>query len=453
MSLLSRLEKEHNFSAPAKESKTVREQIDPYKEIKTRVHRKLIEELEKNPPSQDSGEEFEATVRSLTESLISQDTEFLPRTEKRRIVEGLVNEVVGYGPITPLISDDTVSEIMVNGPYQVYVERGGRLEETNIQFRDDAHVLNTIDKIVAPIGRRIDESMPMVDARLPDGSRVNAIIPPLSLTGPCITIRKFSQDPLTIKDLIQFGSLNTEMTVFLEACVKARLNIVVSGGTGSGKTTLLNCLSAFIPDDERIITIEDAAELRLNQPHVITLETRPANIEGKGAISIRDLVRNSLRMRPNRIVVGEVRGGEALDMLQAMNTGHDGSLTTVHANSPRDVLSRLETMVLMAGMDLPLRAIREQVASAIDVIVQQSRFRDGSRRITHITEVEGMEGETIVTQDIFKFQQSGIEQGKKIGRFQATGILPRFIDKLKSSGVKLSEDIFEPSESFGRYRE
>jgi len=451
MSLMRRLEKEKGSSTSfVSDNSVARDHIDPYRELKGRIHRKLVDELEKNQPPDDSEEQLEETVRTLADSIISRDSEFLPRNERRKIIDDLVNEVIGFGPITPLINDDTVTEIMVNGPYQVYVERKGKLEKTAIQFRDEQHVLNIIDRIVTPLGRRIDESSPMVDARLRNGSRVNAIIPPLSLIGPCLTIRKFSKNPLTIKDLIQFGSLNQDMTSFLEACVKAKLNIVVSGGTGSGKTTLLNCLSSFIPADERIITIEDAAELRLSQPHVITLETRPPNIEGKGAITIRDLVRNSLRMRPNRIVVGECRGGEALDMLQAMNTGHNGSLTTVHANSPRDMLSRLETMVLMAGMDLPLRAIREQVVSAIDVIVQQSRFRDGSRRITHITEVIGLEGETVVTQDIFKFQMTEIEpQGKRVGRFSATGIIPRFYDKIKNSGIKLPEDIFEPYESSG----
>lgn len=445
MSLKSRLERENALSVPSQEKKKARGITDPYRDLKSRVHRKLVEELEKNPPASTEGGEFEATVRQLTETILNQDTEFLPRSEKQKIVQAMVNEIVGFGPITPLLNDETITEVMVNGAYQVYYEKAGKLYETDLQFRDNEHVLNVIDKIVAPIGRRIDESSPMVDARLPDGSRVNAIIPPLSLTGPCITIRKFSKDPLTIVDLMHFGSLNPDMTKLLEACVKSRLNILVSGGTGSGKTTLLNCLSAFIPEDERIITIEDAAEVQLHQPHVITLETRPANIEGTGAVTIRDLVRNALRMRPNRIVVGEVRGGEALDMLQAMNTGHDGSLTTVHANSPRDMLARLETMVLMAGMDLPLRAIREQVAGAVDVIIQQSRFRDGTRKVTHITEVLGMESDTIVTQDIYKFQQTGIgPQNRVLGHFQATGIVPRFHDRLKSSGINLPEDIFEP---------
>lgn len=453
MSLMRRLEKEQSSMIPDGDKKTVREQEDPHRELKARVHMKIIEELEHHPPASDTGEGFETQVRALTEDILAQNVDYLPRHDKQKIVEATVNEVVGYGPITPLINDERITEVMVNGPYQVYVEQDGKLQTTSIKFRDEEHVLNTIEKIVAPIGRRIDESSPMVDARLPDGSRVNAIIPPLSLVGPCITIRKFSREPYTIKDLIRWGTLSQEMSKLLEACVKARLNIIVSGGTGSGKTTFLNCLSAFIPGDERIVTIEDAAELRLSQPHVVTLETRPPNIEGKGAISIRDLVRNSLRMRPNRIIVGEVRGGEALDMLQAMNTGHDGSLTTGHANSPRDMLSRLETMVLMAGMELPVRAIREQVASAIDIIVQQSRFRDGSRRITQITEVLGMEEDTIVMQDIFRFEQTGITpQGKITGGFQATGIVPRFNDNLKSCGINLPEDIFMPFEGLGGRR-
>jgi len=360
-----------------------------------------------------------------------------------RIADELFDEIMGYGPITPLLNDPEISEIMVNGPDQVYVERKGKIELTEVFFRDDAHVMNIIDRIVSPLGRRIDESMPMVDARLPDGSRVNAIIPPLSLVGPVITIRKFSQDPLTIEDLIQFNTLTPEMARFLEACVKSRLNIVVSGGTGSGKTTTLNVLSSFISPTERIITIEDAAELQLHQPHVVTLESRPPNIEGKGAISIRDLVRNALRMRPDRIIVGEVRSGETLDMLQAMNTGHDGSLTTGHANSPRDMLSRLETMVLMAGMDLPVRAIREQIASAIDLIIHQSRLRDGSRRITHITEVQNMEGDVIVLQDLFNFIQTGVDDdGRVIGEFRATGMRPKFIDRLEVSGYKLPVEVF-----------
>jgi pilus assembly protein CpaF len=340
------------------------------------------------------------------------------------------------------LADESVSEIMVNGPDKVFVERKGKLAKTNILFEDNEHVMRVIDRIVSPLGRRIDESSPYVDARLPDGSRVNAIIPPLALNGPTLTIRKFEKDPLTIDDLVSFGSLSPETGEFLKACVKGRLNIIVSGGTGSGKTTLLNVLSSFIPEDERIITVENAAELQLRQEHVVTLESRPPNIEGKGEVTIQDLVVNTLRMRPDRIVVGECRAGEALDMLQAMNTGHDGSLTTAHANSPRDTLSRLETMCLMAGMDLPVRAIREQVAAAVDLIVQQARMRDGSRKIINITEVQGMEGDVIVMSDIFAFEQQGMENGKIIGRLKPTGIRPKFYEQIEAAGITLPANIF-----------
>lgn len=367
----------------------------------------------------------------------------LTRSEFGRMVEELISEITGYGPITPLLADPTVNEIMVNGPNQVYVERHGKLELTDITFRDDAHVMHVIERIVAPLGKRIDESSPMVDGRLPDGSRFNATIPPVSLIGPVLTIRKFSAKPFTMADLIRFGTLSTNMAIFLKACVEGRLNIIIGGGTASGKTTTLNVLSSLIPNNERIITIEDAAELNLQQEHVIRLESRPSNIEGKGRISIRDLVINSLRMRPDRIVVGEVRGGEALDMLQAMNTGHDGSLTTGHANSPRDLLSRLETMVLMAGVDLPVRAIREQIVSAIDLIVYQARFKDGTRKITNITEVVGMEGDVITLQDIFVFEQHGVsEDGKVMGTFRATGVLPRCLPQLEAKGIHLPPGIF-----------
>ncbi len=361
----------------------------------------------------------------------------------QKVIQELINDVTGYGPINPLLLDSDVTEVMVNGPDMVYIEKKGRIQLTDIKFRDDDQVMQVIDKIVAPLGRRIDESSPMVDARLPDGSRVNAIIPPLSLVGPVLTIRKFARVPYTIEDLINMKSLNREMAVFLNACVKARLNVFISGGTGSGKTTTLNVLSSFIPDDERIVTIEDAAELQLSQDHVVSLESRPPNIEGTGEIPIRELVRNSLRMRPDRIIVGECRGGEALDMLQAMNTGHDGSLATGHANTPRDMLARLETMVLMAGVELPVKAIRQQIVGALDLIVQQARFKDGTRRITNITEVQDMEGDVVVLQDIFTFQQEGIdEDGKILGDLKATGIRPRFYDKFKQFGLNVPTSIF-----------
>ncbi|KJR98327.1 MAG: type II secretion system protein E [Peptococcaceae bacterium BRH_c4a] len=415
---------------------------DPYQDLKNNLHKKVIAEL---APDNDM-EKTSQKIAALVNELLDKEGEHLPRHERQRIAAEIVDEAIGFGPITPLLRDPAISEVMVNGPHQVYIERQGKLEKTDVCFRDNNHVLHIIEKIVAPIGRRIDESMPMVDARLPDGSRVNAIIPPLALNGPSITIRKFFRDPLSINNMINFGSLTETMGYFLEASVRGRMNIVVSGGTGSGKTTTLNVLSSFIPNDERIVTIEDAAELQLRQEHLVTLESRPPNLEGKGAVTIRDLVRNSLRMRPERIIVGEVRGGEALDMLQAMNTGHDGSLTTGHANTPRDMLSRLETMVLMAGMDLPVRAIRDQISSAIDLIVQQSRFRDGSRKITHITEVQGMEGDVIVLQDIFVFKQTGVdENGKVQGRYIATGIRPKFYTKLEEVGIKLDHTIFVPS--------
>lgn len=455
MSLRQRLEKQkvlHLEKAEAAELPPPRREMrqsnrEQLQELVINLHKKVIAQLKDVPDEvKENQSELVKKIETLVTELLETEAPELSRTQKQLITAEIIDETVGFGPITPLLQDPGISEIMVNGPQQVYVERNGKLVLTGVTFRDNAHVLHIIDKIVAPIGRRIDESMPMVDARLPDGSRVNAIIPPLALNGPTITIRKFSCKPYTVEDLIGFGTLTPAMARFLEACVKARLNMVVSGGTGSGKTTTLNVLSSFIPADERIITIEDAAELQLQQEHVITLESRPPNIEGKGAITIRDLVRNSLRMRPERIVVGEVRGGEALDMLQAMNTGHDGSLTTGHANSPRDMLSRLETMVLMAGMDLPVRAIREQIASAIDLIIQQNRFRDGSRRITHITEVQGMEGDVIVLQDLFVFKQTGVDEDGKIkGVFQSTGIRPKFISRLEASGISLPPSIFSPS--------
>src|SRR5659263_624917 len=382
------------------ESKQVVRYIDIHADLKDRVHQEVINVINKSSIVINNRDNVDE-IRKVIDSIIDIEAVDVNRADRAKIAEDLLNEVVGYGPIEVLLQDPTVTEIMVNGPNRVYVEKQGKIQLSEVVFKDNEHVLNVIDRIVSSIGRHIDESSPMVDARLQDGSRVNAIIQPLSLSGPIITIRKFSKKPITADQLIEFGSLSSKMVFFLDACVKAKLNIIVSGGTGSGKTTLLNVLSSFIPDNERIITIEDAAELQLLQDHVITLESRPSNLEGKGQISIRDLVKNSLRMRPDRIIVGEVRSSETLDMLQAMNTGHDGSLTTIHANTPRDSLSRIETMILMTGMELPLKAIRDQVSSAIDIIVQQARLRDGSRKIINITEVNGMEGDTVVMQDIF----------------------------------------------------
>jgi pilus assembly protein CpaF len=433
-------------SEDARRSGTVTNQENML-ELKGRVQQRLIAELD---PKLDltKTDEVRRTVEDIFSQILEQENIILSRVERARLFEAVAAEILGFGPIEPLLKDNSVNEIMVNGPRQVYIERHGRLEKTNVLFQNDEHVMRVIDRIVAPLGRRIDEASPYVDARLPDGSRVNAVIPPLAIKGPTITIRKFSKEPFTVEDLIRFGTFTPEMATFCKACVEARLNIVVSGGTGSGKTTSLNVLSGFIPGDERIITVENAAELQLRQEHVVTLESRPANIEGRGEITIRDLVINCLRMRPDRIVVGEVRGGEALDMLQAMNTGHDGSLTTAHANSPRDCLSRLETMVLMAGMELPVKAIREQVSAAIDLIVQQERLKDGSRKMTSVTEVQGMEGDIIVMQEIFVFEQTGVEGGKIVGRMKPTGVRPKFIEKFESSNIYLPPNIFGLSEKY-----
>src|SRR5918999_1481637 len=406
---------------------------ESFRDVKFRIQNRVIQDLD---PKLDLSNQVEVRrqIEEIFGKVIDEEGLALTRAERVRMLEQITDEIIGLGPLEPLLRDESISEVMVNGPRQVYIERSGKLELTNVVFQNDDHVMRIIDRIIAPIGRRVDESSPMVDARLTDGSRVNAIIPPLSLVGPVITIRKFAASPFTVDDLVRFGTATADMFDFMRACVEARLNIFVSGGTGSGKTTTLNVLSSFIPNDERIVTIEDAAELQLRQEHVVTLESRPPNIEGKGAIPIRELVRNSLRMRPDRIVVGECRSGEALDMLQAMNTGH--------ANSPRDMLSRLETMVLMAGIDLPVRAIREQIASAVDLIVHQSRLKDGTRKITNITEVQGMEGDVIVMQDVFVFEQTGVVEGKIQGRLKATGIRPKFVEKFETAGIHLPPNVF-----------
>jgi pilus assembly protein CpaF len=414
---------------------------EPYRVIKLRVQRKVIGALDPTINLANKNE-VRLQIEALFNRAMGDETGVLTRAERIRMLEQITDEITGLGPLEPLLRDDTITEIMVNGPYQVFIERNGLVERTDAGFEDDAHVMRIIDRIIAPIGRRIDESSPMVDARLPDGSRVNAIIPPLSLVGPCVTVRKFSSAPLSADDLIRLGTATPDLMEFLRACVRARVNIFVSGGTGSGKTTTLNVLSSFVPQNDRIITIEDAAELQLMQEHVVTLESRPANIEGRGAIPVRELVRNALRMRPDRIIVGEVRGGEALDMLQAMNTGHDGSMSTGHANSPRDMLSRLETMVLMAGVDLPHRAIREQMAAAVDLIVHQERLQDGTRRIVSVTEVQSLEGDTIVMQDVFLFEQTGFSDGWVQGRLRPTGIRPKFVRKLAAKGITLPAGIF-----------
>jgi len=418
---------------------------DPYADLKSRIHHACIAKLGPELFSTETTEDLhDRVVRTVTEQLILDRTP-LTREERHQLVTEIADDILGYGPLEPLLRDDSVTEIMVNGPERVYVERHGKIEAAPVTFVDGAHLLRIIDKIVSQIGRRVDEASPMVDARLPDGSRVNAIIPPLALGGPTLTIRKFSRDPYTMEDLVDLGTLTSKSAQFLASCVKGKLNVLISGGTGTGKTTTLNAMSAFVPNDERIVTIEDAAELQLQQEHVIPLEARPANAEGQGEVRIRELVRNALRMRPDRIIVGEVRGAETLDMLQAMNTGHEGSLTTIHANSPRDALSRLETLVLTAGVELPHRAIREQIASAFDLLVQISRLVDGSRRITHITEVLGMESDIVTLQDVFAASPPDDESagtGRLLLPLACTGLKPRFLDKLAANGAIIAPDFF-----------
>ena len=409
-----------------------------FQELKARLHRSIITRLDLTKLNTLAPDRVRSEVSRLVEELLIVENTALSAIERDRLVSEVHNELFGLGPLEPLLADSTISDILVNSYSNIYIERRGKLEKTAISFKDDEHLMRVIERIVSTVGRRIDEAQPMVDARLTDGSRVNAIIPPLSIDGPILSIRRFGADPLKMPQLIENGALTREIAMLFEMCVKARLNIVISGGTGAGKTTLLNALSAYIPVDERIVTIEDSAELQLQQPHVVRLETRPANIEGKGEVTQRDLVRNALRMRPDRIVVGEVRGGEAIDMLQAMNTGHDGSLTTIHANSPRDTMARLETMIQMTGMRLSDRAMRQQIASAVDIVIQVARLTDGTRRITSISEITGMEGETMAMQEIFQFERAGIDaHGKVLGRFKGTGIRPRFAERLKQYGMQL----------------
>ncbi|HEX8071710.1 MAG TPA: CpaF family protein [Pyrinomonadaceae bacterium] len=418
--------------------------VRTFQEMKARLHRAIINRMDLTKLGQLEPEQLKSEVSRLAEGLLAAEGTPLSITERDRLVEEVRHELFGLGPLEPLLADPTISDILVNAPQNIYIERHGRLERTDVAFKDDEHLMRVIERIVSTVGRRIDEASPMVDARLKDGSRVNAIIPPLALDGPVLSIRRFGADPLRMNKLIEIGAITKDIADMFDMCVRARLNILISGGTGAGKTTLLNALSAFIPEEQRIVTIEDSAELQLQQPHVVRLETRPPNIEGKGEVNQRDLVKNALRMRPDRIVIGEVRGGEAIDMLQAMNTGHDGSLTTIHANTPRDALARLETMIQMTGMRLSDRAMRQQIASAINLVIQAARLSDGTRRVTSISEITGMEGETITMQEIFQYERKGVDKdGKVIGRFRPTGVRPRFAERLKVYGMQLPRVFFE----------
>ena len=416
---------------------------EEFDQIKRRIHNKLVDKLDLSRIGDMKGEQLRREIRLVVEHLCDADATLLNRSERDRIIEEVLDETFGLGPLELILKDSSVSDIMINGPKHIFVERRGQLERTEVEFRDNTHLMQIIDRIVSKVGRRVDETCPMVDARLEDGSRVNAIIPPLALDGAAVSIRRFGSNPLKLEDLLNYKALTPEMVMLLEGCIKARMNMIICGGTGSGKTTLLNTLSSFIPNDQRIVTIEDAAELQLQQEHVVRLETRPANIEGNGAVTATDLVKNALRMRPERIIIGECRGGETLDMLQAMNTGHDGSLTTIHANNPRDGIARLETLVMMAGFELPIKAIRQQVSSAVNLIIQANRLQGGPRRVTHITEITGMEQETVVMQDIYRYVQDGIdEDGKAHGHFECTGVRPSFMHRLESAGVRLPASAF-----------
>lgn len=416
---------------------------EEFEAVKRRIHNNLVDKLDLSRVGDMKGEQLRREIRLVVEHLCDQENTLLNRVERDRIIDEVLDETFGLGPLEFLLKDPTISDIMINGPKDIFVERAGQLVKTEVEFRDNTHLMQIIDRIVSKVGRRVDETSPMVDARLEDGSRVNAIIPPLALDGASVSIRRFGSNPLKLEDLLNYKALTPEMVMLLEGCIKARLNMIICGGTGSGKTTLLNTLSSFIPNDQRIITIEDAAELQLQQDHVVRLETRPANIEGNGAVSATDLVKNALRMRPERVIIGECRGGETLDMLQAMNTGHDGSLTTIHANNPRDGVARLETMVMMAGFELPIKAIRQQMSSAVNLIIQANRLQGGPRRVTHITEIVGMEQETVVMQDIYKFNQDGIdEDGKAFGHFECTGVRPSFMHRLESAGIRLPASAF-----------
>ena len=458
MSLLKRIERERQTTGQKQPSQKAEMRVrrqpasparDAYLDLKTRIQNKLIAELD---PTMDvtKTDEVRRTIEEMYNTILAEEHIVLSRAERQRLFEQIVAEILGYGPLEPFLADPTVTEIMANGAKNIYVERSGRLVRTNAVFESDEHLMRIIERIVAPLGRRIDESQPYVDARLPDGSRVNAVIPPISLVGPVLTIRKFFKIPLTVEKLIEYGTVTAESMQLMKACVLAKLNMIVSGGTGTGKTTFLNILSGYIPGEERIITLENAAELQLRQEHVVTLESRPPNIEGRGEITIQDLVINCLRMRPDRIVVGECRGPEAFDMLQAMNTGHEGSLTTIHANNPREATGRLENMILMAGMDLPHRAIREQIAGALDMVIQLERMRDGSRKVVAITEIQGMEGDVITMSDIFKFELAGYEDGRVIGALRATGLRPKSMEKIEAAGIRLPPSIFGLGQR-GRY--